>query len=252
MKKTIGALALALGIGLSLGCAKQNTSQRLEQRISRQEIFDFNETERDLIRVGVNLVKDYGYEVPNIVFLRKKDRPQIINQKDSGEYCGLCKESKSKLPGYFNFKKFGDYHLIYLEGMYTHKRDSSEDWDSKFPHPLTSTTIHEIAHIYYSHLSKKEKQEIADFLTRIDLSLVENVPGNSHPGHASNYSYNNYLIRLGMNKEEIEKAAEEQAVEFFTRKISGLRNRDLKARIKSLHLMPYMQRFKRQDFFTVK
>jgi hypothetical protein len=43
MKKTLGALALALGLGLSPGCAKHTSRTKLEQRVTRQEVFDFSE-----------------------------------------------------------------------------------------------------------------------------------------------------------------------------------------------------------------
>jgi len=260
MKRPLEVLALGAilvhGIPLSFtGCTPSKKPRvKLERVVSKQEIFDFNEVERNCIRTGLNLVKKQGYDLPDIVFIRKKARrPPFVpgTQENNGEYHGLCKNNKSALPGYFNYEKFGNYHLIFIKGMYDHERDSSEDWDSKFPHPMTSTTIHELGHIYYGYLTEKDKQEITDFFTRIDLSLVENVQG-LHPGHASNYSYNKYLIRPGMTQEEREKAAEEQAVEFFVRKISDLENQDLKAFAKYKLVSEKMQRFKRPRLFIRK
>jgi hypothetical protein len=212
----------------------------------------FSELGKKAVGGGINIVKFHGYEPPNIVFLKKRFKEEVELEPHNGKYYGLCKDWKHVLPGYFSHKKFGDYHLVYLEGIYTHERDSSEDWDDKFPHPLCATTVHEIGHVLYSYLPQKEKDEITDFFTRIDLSLAENVPGLSHPGHASNYSYNNYLIRPGMDKKKREKYAEEQAVEFFVRHVAELKNSDLKAHVKSMRIIRAMEKFKRRRFLSIK
>jgi hypothetical protein len=238
MKKTIGTLALALGLSLIPGCARQKTSTKLEQRIPGQEIFDFNKSETEMIASAIALVKR-DYELPDIVVIRDKtrDRYALPGERLNGEYCGLCVNHKNRLPGYFNYSKFGNHHLIFLRGQEEYLDLKKEKWDENVSHPLISTTIHETGHLFFSLLPEKEKQEVLRRFTEIDLSLAENVPGRPHPGHPSHHSYR-YRIRQGMKPEEIRKAIEEQWVEIFVYKVLECRhqNSDLKFCLKAMEV----------------
>ena len=257
MKKTIGALALGLAMiaGLGPGCARHTSKAKLEQRVTRQEIFDFNEREEILIGGALSMVRE-TYRIPNIVFLKKRQPTTGFKEEENwdGLHCGLCKNNKYTLPKYFDYRRFGDYHLVLLREEDQHKREKIEGWYGVLPNPIQATTIHEAGHVYFSLLPEKEQQEIVDLFTRIDLSLAENVPGNLHPGHASFYSYDKYLIKPGMTGKQRKKAAEEQWVEVLVYRMVGAthQNNDIKFHLKVLENCQRMERFKKSQFFTIK
>lgn len=246
MRKTIGALALALGLAFSPGCGSKQTPQKLEQKVCEHAMFGFSLDEEGIIKNSLKLVAE-RYKTPNIVFYEKAYKHPINIEADcwNGMLMGLCKENKKKLPGRFDYNRFGDYHLIFLRDKMDHDRGLVEGVYSSLK-PMCSTTIHEIGHIYQSLLAEKERQRLVVMFSEIDTTLVQNIPENPHPGHASFYSYR-HLIDSEMSVEQTKKFYDEQFAETFVYIISNSthQDNDLKFCMKRNAVRMVMQRFKR-------
>ena len=216
MKKLLvsGVLAALLTVPISVGGSDTQGGRSLEQRVEeRKTMVGFSHMGRRAIGESTNLVRDSGYELPNILFYNQGEELNVIRESKDiltgiverdtmvtfGRSAGLVTENPEELPENFPIRAFQDTYLVLLKDEHKYrtalweyeidKNGKLKEMDSResVPYddnPMVSTVLHEIGHVYFRFLDDEERKN----LVKLFMSMDQHNPSFSYyPGGEPNY-----------------------------------------------------------------